>query len=194
MIVQVSLFPFRDQLNVALLNARYPWQAQLTDTHVFTATGTILLCNGCGIRWRRVSGPEGRRIRPGPKSTAAGVPLNAQVGTGSPFKPGQERGSGALSNSSLCTPPKKSRKHHARTERVEPNSKMALKHLLCDTTEGSDRDNSGYSTARHWHHARSARSGPMRINDLIDGNGSAGGRATVAEGAPFVLPPSVRWR
>lgn len=193
MIVQVCLFPSRDRVNFALLNARYLRQAQLTDTHIFAATGKILLCNGCGIRWRRVSGPESRRIRPGPKSTAAGVPLNAPVGTGSPFKPGQERWSGALSNSSLCTPPKKSSKHHARTERVESNSKMALKHLLCETTEWSDKDTCGYSTARHLYQPRSARSGPMRINDLIDGNGSAGGRAAVPDGAPFVLPPSVRW-
>lgn len=155
------------------------------------------MCNGCGIRWRRVSGTEGRRIRPGPKATSTNtIPsFSSNIATPATFKPRNDAFRG--NSSGGCTPPRKSGKGLTKsTEKLEPSSKMALKHLLCDTTAWRDGDYYRIAVGHHTPRPRSAESASMRINNLIDGDGrgSGDGRRAMSVDSSFQLPPSIRWR
>lgn len=100
-------------------------------------SGKILLCNGCGIRWRRTKGKEeGKRIRPGPKRAhqSAGPPDAAELHKQSVIL-SIKKSCASSSSSILSSPPRKTvdgfPRSHDKTGRTERCPKMDLKNLLC---------------------------------------------------------------
>lgn len=172
-------------------------------------TGKILLCNGCGIRWRRTSGKERKkRIKPGPKragESPSSSSAAAELG-GKSVLPSIRKcftsSSSTTSNSLYNTPPGQYVDGIRRGRRTSPScAKMDLKHLLCATSVGGaaglgagEEGRGSKERSRLPSRTRSAESSQIgiRIDDLVNDGEEMEPRRAKSEDGSFVLPASLR--